>query len=491
MSDSAETYDVIVIGAGPAGYITAIRCAQLGLNTACIDDWTGKDGQHCLGGTYMSAGSIASLALMQSADLYKILQQDIVRHGITVAGVELDVPAMVQRKDEIIHRLSTQIAELFNANHIHCIYGHGQLLDGKRVAVTPTGDPDQARIISGENIILAAGSSPFDIIAATLDGDMIVESHAAMNFESVPKKLGIIGAGVIGLEHANLWARLGATVTLFEAQETFLSFVDDQIAQEARRQFNSQGLDIRLGARVTAAKRTPKHVSICYEDKEGEHRQVLDKLIVAVGRRPNTEQLFAPEVDLLLDERGFVHIDEQCMTNLPGVYAIGDLAPGPMLAHKGSEQGIYVAELIAGKESTLNYDTIPSVIYTDPEIAWVGVTEQALRATGEEINIGVVPFSANNCAQAIEQTEGMVKIIANRHTDQLLGIHIIGHKASELIAEAVLAMEFSASTEDIARTVHAFPTLSKSIHEAALAVDKRALHLPPSEDRGQKAANRE
>jgi dihydrolipoamide dehydrogenase len=479
MNNHSTQYDVIVIGAGPAGYTAAIRCAQLGLKTVCIDDWINKNGQHSLGGTFLNAGCIPALALMESAKYYRTISENIGDHGIQVSAISLDVPRMIQRKDGIVQELSERIVALFSAHGIHLVHGRGRLLADRNVEVTPIDSSVQRSELQAENIILAAGSSSLDFGAAPLVEDAIVDSYAAMNFQSVPARLGIIGAGVIGLEHASVWVRLGSKVTLLDAQKDFLSFVDRQIAAEALALYQKNGLEIRSSARVTEARRTPKNVSVLYEDAEGEHRIMVDKLIVAVGRKPNSEGLAAPEADLLLDEQGFVHVDEQRMTNLPGVYAIGDLVQGPMLAHKGSEEGILVAEIIAGKQRSIKNAFIPNVVYTDPEIAWVGQTEQQLRATGEELKIGIFPFAANLSAQTTGHTDGLVKIISNQQTDRILGVHILGGFAAEMIGEAVLAMEFSASTEDLARTVHATPSFSRSLHEAALAVENQALHIDP------------
>ncbi len=478
MDLNVDRTDVIVVGAGPAGYIAAIRCAQLGFSTVCIDDWKDKSGEAALGGTCINAGCIPSKALLDSSDLFDTVKSGLANQGIKVAGVELDLPAMINHKDQVISRLTEKIASLFESNDIKSIHGRAKLLDGKRIEIKSVSGSEKTQIISAENIILAAGSSPMGISSAPTDGEFIVDSTDALNFSSVPKKLGIIGAGIVGCELGSIWRRLGSDVVLLEAQEEFLTIADRDIAHEAHRQYQTQGLDIRLGCRVTNAKKMSKHILLQYEDKDGNHRLQLDRLIVAVGRKPNSDNLFAPETDLLLDENGFVHIDEQGMTNLPGVYAIGDLCQGPMLAHKGIEEGMLVAEVIAGKEFKLDYHLIPSVIYTEPEIAWVGQSEQALRAAGEDINIGVFPFDANSRALVMDKHPGLVKIIANAHTDQVLGVHIVGTRASELIAEAVLAMEFSASSEDLARTIHAHPTLAESVHEAALAVDHRALHIP-------------
>ena len=478
MSKTEQSYDVIVIGAGPAGYVAAIRCAQLGLKTACVDNWSNHLGQPSLGGTYINAGCIPSMALLESSRLYHIIQNEISAHGISVKEISLDISCMINRKDNIVKLLNQQIAEIFSSNKIRCIHAHGRLLSPGQVETTMI-DTGNTSVIHAESIILAAGSKPSQIPSAQIDNEFIIDSDTALNLQEVPKRLGIIGAGIIGFELGGIWKRLGSEVILLEAQESFLNTADQQIAQEAYRLYNLQGLDIRLGARVISAHKGNKKVSVEYQDADGSHSLRLDKLIVATGRIPNTENLSAPEADLLLDERGFVHVDENCNTSLPGVFAIGDLTLlGPMLAHKGLEEGVSVAEQIAGLENPINYNIIPSVIYTDPEIAWVGQTEQSLKAIGENIKIGVFPLKATSRAQTMGKTEGMVKIITHADTDVILGVHIIGTSASELIAEAVLAMEFSASAEDLARTIHAHPTISEAMHEAALALDNRALHLP-------------
>ena len=479
MPDSNNRYDVIVIGAGPAGYVAAIRSAQLGMKTACIDNWKNHQGKPSLGGTYINAGCIPSIAMLESSKLYHLIKHDSNIHGIAVDNVSLDVDTMLDRKEHIIDTLNKQIVELFKHNNITCIHGHARLLDSKFIEVTDM-NAEKKLMLTAQHIVLATGSLPIEIPCATIDNEYIFDSNNALNMNTVPKRLGIIGAGIIGFELAGIWSRLGSEVILLEAQESFLTAPDQQISREAYRLYQQQGLDIRLGARVISAKKGSKKVSIEYQDHEGTHCIRLDKLIVASGRKPNSENLAAPEADLLLDENGFVHVDEHCNTTLPGVYAIGDLTLlGPMLAHKGLEEGVFVAEYIAGKHSPINYDIIPSVIYTDPEIAWVGQTEQALRAIGEAIKIGVFPLSATGRAQAIGKTEGLVKIITHAENDTILGVHIIGAHASELIAEAVIAMEFSASAEDLARTIHAHPTISEAMHEAALALDNRSLHLPP------------
>jgi len=468
-----KSFDVIVIGAGPAGYSSAIRCAQLGLKTACIDNWHDEEGQSSLGGTYLNAGCVASIALLESAKIYQSINHNLKEHGIQAEAVSVDIALMMQRKNNIIDALSRQIADSFAHYKIDCIQAEAKLLNERRVEITPT-DHSAVSIIEAKHIVLATGSSPVDLSCAPIDNEFIIDTAMALNLDAVPKRLAIIGAGIIGLELAGIWNRLGAETILLEAQESFLGLADQQIAREAYRIYTEQGLELRLGARVISAKKGSKKVTVEYQDSEGTHALRVDKLIVASGRKPNTEHLAAAEANLLLDENGYVHVDENCRTTLPGVYAIGDLTLlGPMIAHKGIEEGLFVAEQIAGLHNPINYDLLPSVVFTDPEIAWVGQTEQALRAMGEPIKIGTFPLKATARAQAMGQTEGMVKIIAHAETDALLGIHIIGTQASEMIAEAVLAMEFSASSEDLARTIHAHPTLAKALHGAALTLKNK------------------
>ncbi len=478
MSKSTSRYDVVVIGAGPAGYVAAIRCAQLGLKTACVDNWSDAKGHSALGGTYINAGCIPCISLLESSKIFHLLQHDIGQHGIHVEGVSLDMDKLRARKDKVIHTLNQQIDTMFKSNQIDAIHAQGRLLNPNTVEVTHLTNGNKS-LLQAENIILAAGSLPTELPCAQVDNEFILDTGHAINLTEVPKRLGIIGAGVIGFGIGGIWNRLGSEVILLEAQDDFLTTADFQIAQEAFTLYTQQGLDIRLGARVISAHKASKKVALEYQDSEGTHNLRLDKLIVATGRSPNTENLAAPEADLLLDENGFVHVDECCNTSLPGVYAIGDLTLlGPMLAHKGLEEGVFVAEHIAGQHSPINYQLIPSVVYTDPEIAWVGQSEQALKAIGENFKTGVFPLKASGRAQAMGKTEGMVKIITLAESDAILGVHIIGSHASELIAEAVLAMEFSASAEDLARTIHAHPSISEGMHEAALALDNRALHLP-------------
>jgi dihydrolipoamide dehydrogenase len=472
-------YDVIVIGAGPAGYVAAIRAAQLGFKVASIDKWTNSQGQHCLGGTYVNAGCIAAISLLESAKTYHFLQHGLQQHGIQVGNVTIDIKQMLSRKNQIVANLSEQIKQIFAHHQIDCLHGHGRLLVDNQVEVNPL-DNSGKFTLTAEHIILATGSVPTELSCAPIDNDLIIDSTATLNIDKLPKRIGIIGAGIIGLELAGIWKRLGSEVILLDAQEHFLTTTDFEISAEAYRLYTEQGLDLRLGARVITTKKVNRKVLLEYQDSQGVHELKLDKLIVAVGRRPNSQKLAAAATDLLLDENGFVHVDENCCTNLPGVYAIGDLTLlAPMLAHKGLEEGIFVAEFIANKHSPINYDGIPSVIYTKPEIAWVGQTEQGLKAKGEPYKVGRFLLKNTGRAQAIGETEGLVKIISHAETDVILGVHIISSVASELIAEAVLAMEFSASGEDLARTIHAHPSISEALHEAALALDNRALHLPP------------
>ncbi|MDG4562384.1 MAG: dihydrolipoyl dehydrogenase, partial [Candidatus Competibacter sp.] len=472
----AKTYDVVVIGGGPAGYVAAIRCAQLGLETACVEKWINFKGEPALGGTCLNVGCIPSKTLLESSEHYHRLQEGLDAHGIRVEGVRLDLNKMMARKEDIVLQLTNGISALFKANGVEWLQGHGKLLADRQVEITRRdGSVD---VVNADNVIIATGSKPIDIGAAPVDNaeGLIVDSTGALDFREVPETLGVIGAGVIGLELGSVWSRMGAKVVMLEAVEDFLALADQQIARDALRQFKKLGLDIRLGTRVTATRKVGNGVEVSFKDQGGEHQITVEKLLVSVGRRPNTDNVAAPESGLLFDERGYIHVDDKCEANLPGVYAIGDVVRGPMLAHKGSEEGIMVAENIAGQHGHLNYDAIPWVIYTNPEIAWVGRTEQALKAGGIPYKVGSFPFSANGRAKAMDAATGMVKILAHAETDTLLGCHIIGPFASELVQEAVLAMEFHASSEDLARTIHGHPTLYEAMHEAALSVHGRALH---------------
>jgi len=470
----SKNYDIVVIGAGPAGYVAAIRAAQHGMSVACIDEWQNKDGKNAFGGTCLNAGCIPSKALLESSELYHRAQHDFKKHGITTGDVKMDVAAMQKRRASIVRQLTGGIAGLFKANKITGLVGHGKLLSGKKVEFTPV--DGEVEIIDAGHVILAAGSTPVELAAAPFDGERILDSWGALELGAVPKHLGVVGAGVIGLELGSVWARLGAKVTVIEAMDDFLFMADRDVAKVAAKELKGQGLDIRLGAKLTSAKAGKQSVKVEYEDKDGAQSFDVDALVVAVGRRPFTEGLLADDSGIQLDDRGFIEVDDECRTRVKGVFAVGDCVRGPMLAHKGSEEGVMAADLIAGEAAEVNYKVVPSVIYTAPEIAWVGQTEEEVKASGRPYKTGSFPFAANGRAKAMEQTSGLVKVIAASDDDELLGVHIVGPMAGELIAEAVLAMEFSASTEDLQRTIHAHPSLAESIHEAALAADNRALN---------------
>lgn len=472
------TYDVAVIGGGPAGYVAAIRCAQLGLSTVCIDDWKNGEGKPSLGGTCVNVGCIPSKVLLESSENYERIQHNFPAHGITVEGVKLDMATMLARKQKIVNTLTDGISVLFRKNKVNSLHGRAKLVSGgalwKLEVAKHTGEQQQ---IEAKHVIIATGSLPRQLPQVPVDNDRVVDNVGGLSFQEVPKRLGVIGAGVIGMELGSVWRRLGSEVTLFQAHDTFLPSVDEQIAAEALRIFTRQGLTFRRGVKFSSIKVSKKGVSIELEDKNGADKLQFDRLIIAIGRAPNTAGLDGDKVGLKLDENGYIDVDGHCRTNLPNMYAIGDVVRGPMLAHKGSEEGVAVAELIAGQAGHVNYDTIPWVIYTAPEIAWVGQTEQALKVAGVEYCKGTFPFSANGRAHALQETAGMVKVLAHARTDRILGVHIIGPFASELIQEAVVAMEFAASSEDIARIVHAHPSLSESLHEAALGVAKRSIHI--------------
>ena len=470
----SRSYDVVVIGAGPAGYIAAIRAAQHGMTVACIDEWKNFDGKNAFGGTCLNAGCIPSKALLESSELYHRAAHEFKKHGITTGDIGIDVAAMQKRRASIVRQLTGGIAGLFKANKVDGLVGHGKLLAGKKVEFTPV-DGD-VETIDATHVILASGSAPIELGVAPFDGENIIDSWHALELDAVPQRLGVIGAGVIGLELGSVWARLGAEVTVIEAMDDFLFMADRDVARVAAKDFKKQGLDIKLGAKMTSAKVGKKGVTVDYEDKSGAQSIEVDKLIVAVGRRPFTDGLLAEDSGIALDERGFIIVDEECRTRVKGVYAIGDCVRGPMLAHKASEEGVMAADLIAGELAEVNYNVIPSVIYTAPEIAWVGKTEAEVQASGRPYKTGSFPFAANGRAKALEQVSGMVKIIAAEDDDEILGVHIVGPMAGELISEAVLALEFSASTEDLQRTIHAHPSLAEAVHEAALAADRRALN---------------
>ena len=468
-----DSFDVVVIGGGPAGYPAAIRAAQNKLSVACIDEWKNRDGTMSFGGTCLNAGCIPSKALLESTEMYHRVQEEFAVHGIRTTGVSFDVAQMQKRKSGIVKSMTQGIVALFKAAGVTPLQGHGRLLPGKKVEFTSA--DGTRRELTAKHVILASGSAPIELKSAPFQSPHIVDSWGALDFESVPKRLGVIGAGIIGLELGSVWRRLGSEVTVLEALPEFLPGADQQLAKEAARHFKKLGLDIRLGAKVTGARVGGSAVEVNYTDAKGDQTLTVDRLFVAIGRRPYTRDLLAAGTGVELDERGFIKVDHQCRTGAEGVWAVGDCVRGPMLAHKGKEEGVMVSDLIAGRFGEVNYKTVPSVIYTAPEIAWVGQTEEQVKASGRSYKVGVFPFLASGRARAMEQAQGFAKIVAAQDDDEILGVHIIGPLAGELIAEAVLAMEYSASTEDLQRTIHAHPTLSEAVHEAALAADKRAI----------------
>jgi dihydrolipoamide dehydrogenase len=470
-----EKFDVIVIGGGPGGYVAAIRAAQLGLSTACIDMNTGKDGKAALGGTCLNVGCIPSKALLDSSKHFHHLQHDYAAHGIQVTDPSIDIETMISRKDGVVKKLTGGVAQLFKANKVKQFHGRGRLSADHRVEFSPHASSETI-MLEGKDIILAAGSVPIAIPNVDFDGEYIIDNVGALDMTEVPKRLGVIGAGVIGLELGSVWTRLGSEVVLLEALPDFLPATDQDIARQAARLFKQQGLDVRLGTLVKSATVADGEVKVLLEDKNGETEMAFDRLLVAVGRKPYTEGLLAEDSGVEINERGQVSVNEQSQTNVPGVWAVGDCVRGPMLAHKASEEGIAVAELIAGKAAHIHFDTVPWVIYTDPEIAWVGKTEQQLKEDGVAYRSGSFPFAATGRGLAMGDAAGMVKMLADEETDEVLGVHIIGPSASELIAECVVTMEFHGASEDLARIVHAHPTLSEAVHEAALHLDKRAIH---------------
>ncbi len=475
----AGTFDVLVIGSGPAGYIAAIRAAQLGLSTACVEKWQTPKGELRLGGTCLNVGCIPSKALLESSENYERVTHKFKAHGINATGVKLDLATMLARKEKIVAKMTGGIAGLFKKNKVTWLQGHGRLsgkaAEGWQVEVLGA---KETAAVTARHVILATGSKARHLPGIPVDNVTICDNEGALAFDSVPERLGVIGAGVIGLELGSVWRRLGSKVKVVEALPAFLGAADESVAAEAWKIFTGeQGLDIELGVKIKAVKQGKKEVVIEYEAADGSAKKLeCDRLIVSVGRVPNTDDLGAEKVGLRIDARGFVEVDGQCRTGLPDLWAIGDVVRGPMLAHKGEEEGVMVSELIAGQKGHVNYDTIPWVIYTSPEIAWVGRTEQQLKADGVDYSVGKFPFAYNGRALGRDEPEGFVKMLADAKTDRILGVHVIGGQASELIAEAVVAMEFSASSEDIARICHAHPSMSEAMHEAALAVDKRSLN---------------
>ena len=474
----AQSFDVVVIGGGPGGYVAAIRAAQLGFATACVDDWSRDGGKPALGGTCTNVGCIPSKALLQSSENYAHAGHAFAEHGIRIDGLSIDVGAMLARKGKVVAANNDGIAYLFRKNKVTFFHGRGAFAgrDGARYAIR-VGDPASVTI-AATNVIVATGSVPRPLPGVAFDNVRVLDNAGALAIPDVPKRLGVVGAGVVGLEMGSVWRRLGSEVTMLEALPAFLGAADEAVAKEALKQFTRQGLAIRLGVTITGVKVGTNDVTVDYKDASGNaQKATFDRLIVSIGRIPYTDGLGAETVGLKLDARGFVDVDADCRTNLPNVYAIGDVVRGPMLAHKAEDEGVAVAERIAGQHPHVDFNTIPWVIYTSPEIAWVGKTEQQLRADGVAYKSGSFPFSANGRARALGDTVGFVKMLADAKTDRILGMHAIGPWVSELIAEGVVAMEFGASSEDIARIVHAHPTLSEATREAALAVDKRTLNL--------------
>jgi dihydrolipoyl dehydrogenase len=484
----SKSFDVAVIGAGPGGYVAAIRCAQLGLNTVCIDEWENSKGKTSLGGTCLNVGCIPSKALLESSENYFRAIHKFPAHGIKAEGISVDVPLMISRKDKIVTTFTSGIAALFRKNKITSMHGKGTLLKREKNEQTwhiEISNKKETEKIQAKYVIIATGSTPRQLSFAPIDNENILDNVGALALTEVPERLGVIGAGVIGLEMGSVWRRFGAEVSILEAMPEFLMAADRQVAKEANKIFRKEpGLSIQTNVKIKSVKHSKKNVIIEYSDSSSELQKLeVDKLIVAVGRVPNTAGLGSEVVDLKIDDRGYIVVDEFCRTNLTNIYAVGDVVRGPMLAHKASEEGIAVAETILALESgssmtnKVDFNTIPWVIYTSPEIAWVGKTEQELKAAGISYKVGQFPFIANGRARALGETAGFVKVLADDATDRILGVHMIGPYVSELISEAVVAMEFAASSEDIARIIHAHPSLSEVLHEAALNTDGRAIHI--------------
>ena len=468
-------YDVVVIGSGPAGYVAAIRASQLGLKTACVEDYINESGDMTLGGTCLNVGCIPSKALLDSSHRYSDALNHLDGHGIGIEKVDLDIPVMMQRKDDIVKKLTGGISGLFAANKVVSIHGRGKVLANSMVEITKT--DGSIELVETKNIIIASGSSPIQIPSAIFDNKNIVDSTGALEFNKVPKTVGVIGAGVIGLELGSVWSRLGSKVTVIEAMDNFLPMADADIAKDSLKDFIKQGLDIKLGSKLISSNSLKNSVKISYENKEGTHEIEFDKLIVAVGRKPNVSEVFSKDSGITLDDSGFISVNDHCQTSNDNIWAIGDVVRGPMLAHKGSEEGIMVAERIAGKFAEMNYDLVPSVIYTHPEIAWVGKNEAELKELGIEYKVGKFPFSASGRALAVEQSTGFVKLISDARTDTILGAHVFGPSAAEIVQQALISMEFGASSEDLGLTIFSHPTVSEALHEAALAVNNQAIHI--------------
>ena len=467
-------YDVIVIGSGPAGYVAAIRASQLGLKTACIEKSFDADGNSQLGGTCLNVGCIPSKALLDSSHRYSDATNHFSNHGIEVSKPKLDIAKMMERKNKIVTQLTAGVTGLFKANKVTQILGHAKIIDSTHIEVT---SKDGSQTLETKNIVIATGSSPINISVAEVNNKNIVDSTGALEFDSVPKKLGIIGAGVIGLELGSVWSRLGSEVTVLEAMDEFLPMADKRIAKDVLKEFNKQGLNINLGCKVTSAISNKKDITVTYENNGTTTELKVDKLIVAVGRRPNTENLLDKNCGLSIDEKGFIPVNDFCETNVQNIWAVGDVVRGPMLAHKASEEGIMVVERIAGKHAEMEYDLVPSVIYTHPEVAWVGQTEEDLSAAGIEFKTGSFPFAASGRALASGESTGFIKVIADKKTDTILGVHAFGPSAADIVQQGVVAMEFGASAEDLGLTIFSHPTVSEALHEAALAVNGQAIHI--------------
>jgi len=468
-------FDVVVIGGGPAGYVAAIRSAQLGLKTACIEEYVDAKNNPTFGGTCLNVGCIPSKALLDSSHRYQEATSHLKIHGIEVGSVALDVPAMMKRKNDIVAKLTGGIGGLFAANKVTPIAGRGKVLADSKVEITNI--EGKKEIIESKNIIIASGSSPIEISSAIFNDTNILDSTGALEIDKVPETLGVIGAGVIGLELGSVWARLGSKVTVIEAMDDFLFMADKEVAKETFKDFKKQGLDIRLGCKLTSSKSLKNSVKITYENNGSSENMEFEKLIVAVGRKPNTSDIFEEDCGISLDEKGFISVNQNCQTDVKNIWAIGDVVRGPMLAHKGSEEGIMVAERIAGKHAEMNYDLVPSVIYTHPEIAWVGKNEEELKNDNIEYKVGKFPFAASGRALAVEQSVGFVKLLTDAKTDTIIGVHVFGPSAAEIVQQALISMEFGASSEDLGLTIFSHPTVSEALHEAALSVSNQAIHI--------------
>ena len=468
-------FDVVVIGGGPAGYVAAIRSAQLGLKTACIEEYVDAKNNPTFGGTCLNVGCIPSKALLDSSHRYQEATSHLKIHGIEVGSVALDVPTMMKRKNDIVAKLTGGIGGLFAANKVTPIAGRGKVLADSKVQITDI--EGKKEIIESKNIIIASGSSPIEIGSAIFNDTNILDSTGALEIDKVPETLGVIGAGVIGLELGSVWARLGSKVTVIEAMDDFLFMADKEVAKETFKDFKKQGLDIRLGCKLTSSKSLKNSVKITYENNGSSENMEFEKLIVAVGRKPNTSDIFEEDCGISLDEKGFISVNQNCQTDVKNIWAIGDVVRGPMLAHKGSEEGVMVAERIAGKHAEMNYDLVPSVIYTHPEIAWVGKNEEELKNDNIEYKVGKFPFAASGRALAVEQSVGFVKLLTDAKTDTIIGVHVFGPSAAEIVQQALISMEFGASSEDLGLTIFSHPTVSEALHEAALSVSNQAIHI--------------